>query len=86
MANVLGYELISVGQTAIGPTASIVQGGVACAIFHVDPESHVGVRWRPLSDDPDIAAHAHVYIGRTVGSSCKIEGCGATRSVEFQKR
>src|SRR3990167_599162 len=47
MANCIGYELLSVGNRAIGPTAAIVQGGVAAAIFYLDAKAPNLVRWRP---------------------------------------
>lgn len=40
MANMIGYEKLDVGLvTAVGPTASLVQSGVRCAIFYIDPDS-----------------------------------------------
>jgi hypothetical protein len=48
MANCIGYEALYVDAVARGPTASLVQGGVACAIFFVDPESKTtAIRYRP---------------------------------------
>ena len=53
MANALGYEALIVGSTAVSPTASIVQGGVACAVFFVDPDSTSPiVRYRPDGTAP----------------------------------
>ena len=51
MANCIGYERISArGDRPIGPSAAIVSGGVACAIFYVDPAAPNPVRWRPDSN------------------------------------
>ena len=46
MANQIDYELLRVGgNTTVGPTNSIVQGGVRCAIFYLDPTATAPVRW-----------------------------------------
>ena len=47
MANCLGYEVVRVGTTPVGPTSSIVSGGARSAIFHLDPTAPNMVRWRP---------------------------------------
>ena len=47
MANCLGYEVVRVGPTSVGPTSSIVSGGARSAIFHLDPTAPNMVRWRP---------------------------------------
>lgn len=49
MANVIGSEVLMVDVRRVKPTAALVQGGVACAVFYVDPRSAVGVRWRTPS-------------------------------------
>ena len=49
MANAIGYEELVVEQAAVGPTASLVQGGVASAVFYVDDEAPGAVRWRPTT-------------------------------------
>lgn len=45
MANVIGYEELLVGDGPVGPTALIVQGGVMCAVFYVDPRAPGPVHW-----------------------------------------
>lgn len=48
MANCIGYEALSVDSKPVGPTAATVDGGVACAIFFVDPASEAkALRYRP---------------------------------------
>ena len=46
IANALGYEELLVGTIPVGPTASLVEGGVACAVFYVDPNAAGAVNWR----------------------------------------
>ena len=45
MANAIGYEELLVGASPVGPTALIVQGGVKCAVFYVDPQAPGPVNW-----------------------------------------
>ena len=53
MANNIAYELIVVGATATGPTASLVSGkSPVCAIFYLDPDSPGDVRYRADQTDP----------------------------------
>ena len=51
MANCIGYEPLQVAGP-IGPTAATVSGGVACAIFYLDPSAVSPVRWRPDGTNP----------------------------------
>lgn len=52
MANNIGYEKLRPSGTVVGPTASIVQGGVASAIFYLDPRASSAVRWRSDRTSP----------------------------------
>lgn len=48
MANCIGYETLYLNGVAQAPDTSIVGGGVACAIFFVDPRSKAkAVRYVP---------------------------------------
>ncbi len=53
MANAIGYEVINVGDRPVGPTAAIVKGGVACAVFYVDPDAPGPVHWVPTFPQRD---------------------------------
>lgn len=49
MANAIGFEELSVETSPVGPTATMVRGGVACAVFYVDDDAPGPVRWRPTT-------------------------------------
>ncbi len=71
MANNIGYEILVVGPTQAAPTLATVPGGVACAIFYVDPNAVDTVRWRsdgtgPTSDvGVPIGPGGHVVVAGT---------------------
>lgn len=86
MANALGYETLAVGNRAVGPKASIVQGGVMCAIFYLDAEAPSLVRWRPdggLSGvnnaEPSPGSGLPIYPGGQV----VVVGSGNIRNTRF---
>lgn len=67
MANCIAYEELSVGSAAaIGPTAATVQGGVACAVFYVDPRSAATVRYRPDRTAPTTTLGLPLLPGRSI--------------------
>ena len=80
MANQIGFEEIPVGTTAaVGPTASLVQGGVRCAIFYVDPMSTGTVRYLGTRTDPT-AQHG---LPLRPGKSITVAGEGNVRNARF---
>ena len=54
MANAIGYEELTVTTVASSPALAGLTGGVACAVFYVDPDAKGVVRWRadPTSPTP----------------------------------
>ena len=80
MANNTGYEELGVGSTqAVGPTASLVQGGVACAIFYVDPNSTGIVRHRADRTAPT----SRIGLPLRPGKSIVVAGEGNVRNALF---
>lgn len=53
MANVIGYEELLVRDRPVGPTSAFVVGGVACAVFYVDPGASGPVNWLPAFGQRD---------------------------------
>lgn len=78
MANCIGLEQIVVKNTAVGPTASIVQGGVACAVFYVDPKAKGGVWWNPKAN-PTSNDHFPLRPGKWIS----VAGEGGIRNSRF---
>ncbi len=56
MANAIGYEELLVGASPVGPTALIVQGGVKCAVFYVDPGAPGPVNWLSTFGKQDVVS------------------------------
>lgn len=90
MANCIGYETLVLNGVAMGPTAKTVRGGVACAIFFIDPDSESKVvRYRP--DQPQPSRVTDVYRPPTStsgiplrrGKSIVVAGEGSIRNSLF---
>ena len=52
MANAIGYEQLTVTTVETSPALSALTGGVACAVFYVDPDARGVVHWRPDPTSP----------------------------------
>ena len=79
MANNIGYEKLRPGSSAVGPTAATVQGGVACAIFYLDPRAESAVRWRSDGTNPS----ANDGLPVLPGGSFAIAGEANVRRAKF---
>ncbi len=79
MANQLAYELIIVGSSAIGPTTSLVKGGVLCAVFYVEKAA---VRFRGDQTNPAKGIGKPIEIG----GHMILVGEGAIRNAKFIRR
>lgn len=79
MANQLAYELLIVGKDAIGPTESLVGGGVGCAVFYVEKGA---VRFRGDQTSPTGVVGKPIEIG----GHLRLTGEGAIRNAKFISR
>ena len=79
MANAIGYEELTVSRVASSPTLTAITGGVACAVFYVDPDAHGTVHWRP---DPTSPTR---WLGFPLGPGkwVSVAGEGNIRNSEF---
>ena len=57
-----------------------MQGGVACAVFKVDPRAKVGVRWRPGVAAANVASSGFPL---SPGSAFSVAGEGLIRNSQF---
>lgn len=80
MANCIGYEELSIGDArAVGPTDTALRGGVACAVFYVDPAAGGTVRYRGDAVAPTATAGLPLRPGKSI----VVAGEGNVRNARF---
>ena len=80
MANAIGYEQLTVSRAvSVSPALSTLTGGVACAVFYVDPAAKFGVRWRPDPTSPTPSYGFPLAPGKWIS----VAGEGNIRNSEF---
>ena len=79
MANAIGYEEIRVTTVASSPAFTGLSGGVACAVFYVDPDAGGIVHWRADPTSPT------TWLGFPLGPGkwVSVAGEGNIRNSEF---
>ena len=79
MANAIGYEELTVTAVASSPALAGLTGGVACAVFYVDPNAGGIVRWRADPTSPTRGLGFPLGPGRWIS----VAGEGNIRNSEF---
>lgn len=83
MANCIGYEELTVGPFPVGPTAALIKGGVACAVFYVDPRTKGRVRWKPKAIEAVDYPTASSGFPLARGKWISVAGEGVIRNSKF---